>query len=107
MPAPVATRLRTASTDLVRKATLGRALNAASSLPVFSSVSSTVSMISGSGTMSEIEMISASASRCPSGSHSRYGDVSKISACNATRSRRFEITITATSSSPPTSRCSR
>ena len=47
MPAPVATRLRTASTDRVRKATFGLALKAARSFPVFSSVSSTVSIMSG------------------------------------------------------------
>ena len=71
IPAPVATRLRTASTERVRNATCGLAVKAERSLPVFSSVSSTVSMISGSGTMSDTEMMSAPARRCPRGSQSR------------------------------------
>ncbi|MNL79046.1 hypothetical protein D3C87_2055680 [compost metagenome] len=71
MPAPVATRLRTASTERVRKATCGRAPSADSSLPVFSSISSTVSMISGSLAISLIEMMSALTSGWPIGSQRR------------------------------------
>ncbi|EWS57549.1 hypothetical protein Y695_04806 [Hydrogenophaga sp. T4] len=103
----MATRLRTASTDEVRISTVGSAPPAFHKAVVASPNSSTCNRTSDCRASSVASIFSSPVRRWLTGSHTRQPERRMVSVSSAWRFCNCDTTISATSSSPLISRCSR